>query len=207
MPIMAADAQTCEFLAQALLYPGGTFARKLAARAQALAGPPAWAQRMVRAFSAETLEDLQVEHVRLFVNAYGGAPCLPYESVYAEGQALGEVAQGLAALYAEWGVEDTGEMPDYAAVELAFAAQLARLQPVLPGEEERQRAGQAAAAFERVHLRAWLPVLGAGLQAAAELAFYRELGEALQAVFGAAAPRPRQERTNPGRDPDVDSAT
>jgi len=181
---VAAEPQVYEILAQALLYPDATFAAKMQVRAQALAVVAPWAQQMIEALDGEALEDLQTEHVRLFVNAYGGAPCLPYESVYAEGQVLGAVSQDVAALYAQWGVEETGEMPDHAAVELAFAAQLARLRQALAPGEDRDLAGQALAAFERDHLRAWLPRLAADLQAAADLAFYRTLGDGLQAVFG-----------------------
>lgn len=182
---MAAEPQVYELLAQALLYPDASFGAKMQARCQALFSVPAWAGALAEAVAGESLEDLQAEHIRLFVNAYGGAPCLPYESVYSEGRVLGETAQAAAFLYAQWGVEETGEMPDHAAVELAFAAQLARLRLVLEAGEDRELAEQALEAFERDHLRVWLPVLAADLQAAAELAFYRFLGVALRAVFGA----------------------
>jgi putative dimethyl sulfoxide reductase chaperone len=181
---VAAEPQVYEILAQALLYPDAAFAAKMQARAQALSVVPPWAHQMVDALSGAVLEDLQTEHVRLFVNAYGGAPCLPYESVYAERQVLGEVAQEVAALYAQWGLEETGEMPDHAAVELAFAAQLARLRQVLETGEDRDLARQTLEEFERDHLRAWLPGLAADLQGAADLAFYRAVGVALQAIFG-----------------------
>ncbi len=138
---------------------------------------------MTDALCSDALEDLQSEHVRLFVNTYGGAPCLPYESVYTEGRVLGEAAQEVMALYAHWGVQETSEMPDHAAVELAFAAQLARLQSLLAAEEERALARQALEKLERTHLRVWLPRLADGLLTAG-LPFYRALGVALQTVFG-----------------------
>jgi TorA maturation chaperone TorD len=180
---VAAEPEVYEILAQALLYPDAAFAAKMQARAQALSVVSPWAHQMVDALRGETLEDLQTEHVRLFVNAYGGAPCLPYESVYAERQVLGEVAQEVAALYAQWGVEETGEMPDHAAVELAFAAQLARLRQVIEAREDRELARQTLEEFEHDHLRAWLPGLAADLKSAAELTFYQAVGVALQAVF------------------------
>ena len=168
------------------------------ARVQALSVVPSWAQQLVDALRGAALEDLQTEHVRLFVNAYGGAPCLPYESVYAERQVLGEVAQEVAALYAQWGVEETGEMPDHAAVELAFAAQLARLRQVVEAREDHDLARQALDEFERDHLRAWLPGLAADLKSVAELTFYQALGFALQAVFGVteASNRARRQATS-----------
>jgi putative dimethyl sulfoxide reductase chaperone len=183
---MAAEPQVYEFLAQALLYPDAAFAAKVAVRACALPVRDSWACILAQALIDVAPDDLQVEHVRLFVNDYGGAPCLPYESVYVDRQVLGASARAVAALYAEWGVEETGEMPDYAPVELAFAAHLARLQAVLEDEAERQVAGRARDRFEREHLCAWLPALGANLVLNARLPFYRELGTALQAVFGAA---------------------
>jgi len=191
---VAAEPQVYEILAQALLYPDAAFAAKMQARAQALSVASPWAQQMVDALNGEALEDLQTEHVRLFVNAWGGSPCLPYESVYAERQVLGEVSQEVAALYAQWGVEETGEMPDHAAVELAFAAQLARLWHVVEEPEDRDLARQTLAEFERDHLRAWLPGLAADLKVAAELAFYQALGVALQAVFGVKAASVRARR-------------
>jgi putative dimethyl sulfoxide reductase chaperone len=181
---VAAEPEVYEILAQALLYPDAAFAAKMQARVQALSVAPPWAHEMIDVLSGAALEDLQTEHVRLFVNAYGGAPCLPYESVYAERQVLGEVAQEVAALYAQWGVEETGEMPDHAAVELAFAAQLARLRQVLEDREDRELARLTLEEFERDHLRTWLPGLAADLRAAAGLTFYQALGVALQTIFG-----------------------
>ncbi|MCX6031903.1 MAG: molecular chaperone TorD family protein [Chloroflexi bacterium] len=190
---MAAEPQVYEILAQALLYPDATFVARMQARDQALSVASPWAQQMVDALSGEALEDLQAEHVRLFVNAYGGAPCLPYESVYVEGRVLGEVAQEVAAFYAQWGVREASEMPDHAAVELAFAAQLARLRSLFEEGEERNLVRQALEEFERDHLRVWLPGLAADLQTA-DLAFYRALGVALQAIFGVKAAAGRSGR-------------
>jgi len=184
---VAAEPQVYELLAQAMLYPDAPFGAQMQARVGALPAASPWAAALIETLAGETLENLQAEHIRLFVNAYGGAPCLPYESVYAEGRVLGEVAQDVAALYAQWGVEETGEMPDHAAVELAFAAQLARLCAALEASEDRSLARQTLDAFEREHLRAWLPGLAADLQAAADLPFYRAVGAALGAVFGGSA--------------------
>lgn len=204
---MAAEPQVYELLAQALLYPDAAFAGKMQARFQALSVITSWAGQMLDALHGEALEDLQTEHVRLFINAWGGAPCPPYESVYADGQMWGEAAQAVIALYAQWGVEETGEMPDHAAVELAFAAQLARLRQILAPGEDRDLAEQVLAAFERDHLCAWLPRLAADLQVAADLAFYRALGGGLQAVFGAAAPSGRPRRSAAGPEQFVDPST
>ncbi len=84
-------------LAQALIYPDAALLRRMQARAAALSCPRSWAAALVDALDGAATEDLQTEHVRLFVNAYGGSPCLPYESVYAERRVLGEVAHEVAA--------------------------------------------------------------------------------------------------------------
>ena len=181
---MAAEPQVYELLAQALLYPDDSFVARVQARAAALSAPSPWAAAMLDALTSAATEDLQTEHVRLFINAYGGSPCLPYESVYAEGRVMGEVAHEVADLYTQWGLQETGEMPDHAAVELAFAAQLARLRLLPEIGEDRPLVRQALETFERDHLRAWLPTLAANLQAAAELPFYRTVGAALATVFG-----------------------
>lgn len=182
---MAAEPQVYELLAQALIYPDDTFAARIEARVQALSAQVPWAAAMTEALAGVPTVDLESEYVRLFINAYGGAPCLPYESVHAEGQVLGEVAQEVAEIYAEWGVHETAELPDHAAVELAFAAQLARLRLLPEAGDDRQIVQDAQEGFERDHLRAWLPALGTNLQTAAELAFYQKVGVALVAVFGA----------------------
>jgi TorA maturation chaperone TorD len=184
IPTVAAEPQVYELLAQALVYPDDTFAGRVEARATALSFATRWAAAMVDALAGTATEDLQTEHVRLFINDYGGSPCLPYESVYAEARLMGEAAKEVAELYAEWGVQETGELPDHAAVELAFAAQLARLRLLPEMDEDRQLVRDAQEAFERDHLRTWLPVLGANLQAAAELPFYQAVGAALTEVFG-----------------------
>ena len=191
---MAAEPQVYEFLAQALLYPDAAFADKMRARGHLLAGSPPWATAIVAALDEEPLVDLQAEHIRLFVNAYGGTPCLPYESVRLEGRVLGEAAHTVMALYNQWGVEQTGEMPDHAAVELAFAGQLARLLPAIESPEEQDLVREALDSFERDHLRSWLPGLAADLGDTAGLAFYRALGAALQEVFGPGAAVFRPER-------------
>ena len=191
---MAVEPQIYELLSQALVYPDEAFADRIQVRVQALSAPALWARDITASLSDVSLEDLQTEHVRLFVNAYGGSPCLPYESVYTEGRMLGEAAYGVAAVYAQWGVEETSEMADHAAVELAFAAQLARLGQLPEMEENRDLVRESLEAFERDHLRTWLPDLAAALRAAAALPFYRAVGDGLAAVFGAKDVRGRANR-------------
>jgi TorA maturation chaperone TorD len=188
---VAAESPVYELLAQALVYPDEGFAEKIEARIQALSVRTGWAAALAATSAGVPTGDLESEHVRLFINASGGAPCLPYESVHIEGQVLGEVAREVAEIYAEWGVQETGDMPDHAAVELAFAGQLARLRLLPEIGEDRQLVRQALEAFERDHLRTWLPALGTNLQDAAELPFYRAVGVALVEVFGAGRPASR----------------
>lgn len=191
---MAAEPQVYELLAQALIYPGEDFAARVLMRVDALSAETAWAEALAAALNGFSTDALQTEHTRLFVNAYGGAPCLPYESVYAEGRMLGEIAAEVAAFYADWGVHETAELPDHAAVELAFAAQLARLRQLPDIGENRDAVAEALEAFERAHLRTWLPALAADMQASAELSFYKATGSALAAVFGAGQARGRAGR-------------
>jgi putative dimethyl sulfoxide reductase chaperone len=170
MPVSPLDLY---FLSLCLLYPEPGLLPQLEEAAAATGAP--WAREMAALHAAEPLEALQVEHTRLFVVAAGGVPCPPYESAYVNGQLLAATA-AVAAIYADWGIEQALEMADYLPVELQFAAYLAEL---ARQGEERPEVEAARHHFEAEHLRPWLPRFAADLQEHARLVFYRQVGRRL----------------------------
>ncbi len=106
---------------------------------------------------ASAENDLCRAYTRLFLGP--GRPIAhPYESVYVEGQLLGEAAVQVAASYAEAGLRlsiSERELPDHVSVELAFMAYLAAQEESDPAVAEMWRQLQRQFLFE--HLARWLP--------------------------------------------------
>ncbi len=70
------------------------------------------------------LKELQIAYTGLFINRLGGAPALPYGSVYLEGEKrlVGESTRRVATAYDAEGlsVQEGDEPPDFLATELEF---------------------------------------------------------------------------------------
>lgn len=82
-----------------------------------------------KAFDLELpdLEDLQVEHTRLFINAYPKVIAPPYESFWREKEIYGETTIVIKKLYEVCGLDLSKkwhDLPDHIAAELAFLAYL-----------------------------------------------------------------------------------
>ncbi len=125
-----------------------------------------------------TLQVLQAEYVRLFINALPEVPCPPYGSVYLEGTLMGESTVRLRNLYARYGCQ-TEEMADHIAVELEFLALLAALNPDGPVREDYQ--------FVLDHLHRWTPAFLAKVEENDRLGFYRAASRYAQKILGAAS--------------------
>jgi TorA maturation chaperone TorD len=125
-----------------------------------------------------TLQALQAEYVRLFINALPEVPCPPYGSVYLEGTLMGESTVRLRHLYARYGCE-TDEMADHIAVELEFLALLAALSADGPVPEDYR--------FVLDHLQRWTPAFLAKVEENDRLGFYRAASRYAQKVLGAGA--------------------
>lgn len=164
MPNSAADYY---FLSLCLLYPQPEMVAQLRLPAEQ-AGP--WATEVVAAFEAPSLETLQVEHTRLFVNSADGAPCPPYQSAYVDGHLMSATTALVAAFYAEWGVAQALEVADYLPVVLQFTAWLMELAAQSAHPEPVH---QARRRFEAQHLHPWLARFAADLQAQTTLDCYR----------------------------------
>ena len=106
---------------------------------------------------SSTPKDLKRAYTRLFLGP--GRPIAhPYESVYVEGQLLGEAAVQVAESYAEAGLRlsmSECELPDHISLELAFMAYLAAQEEEDPATADLWRQFQHNFLFE--HLAHWLP--------------------------------------------------
>lgn len=123
-----------------------------------------------QAISDCTLEDLQAEYVRLFINGPGGVAAPPYASIYVQDSGLLR-QQGYdeaVALYNKAGLEATvtDESPDHISIELAFLALLLD-----------QQKYQAAGAFLQDHLCSWYPKFYARLMLAEPDPFYQLMAQ------------------------------
>ncbi len=76
------------------------------------------------ALSSVSLEELQAEYTRLFINAYPSVLCPPYESFYREGAVYGITSSEVEQVYLNSGLDYVfeGEPPDFLSVELDFLA-------------------------------------------------------------------------------------
>lgn len=118
-------------------------------------------------FSASlSLEPLQAEYVRLFINGLPETVCPPYGSYYLEGTLMGDSTATLRDLYADYGFY-TDEMPDHIAVELEFLA-LLYMAPKQEGSGE-------SIDFLLGHLRSWTPRFFKQVEMNDTVGFFRDL--------------------------------
>jgi len=127
-----------------------------------------------------SLGELRAEHARLFVGP-ADPPCLPYESVYRDGdddgpgQVLGPSTHDVVNWYQEYGMgldPDWSDLPDHLATELEFAAVLL----------DRGESG-ACERFLDEHPRQWFDDFASAVRASDPPAFYRELLETTAAAI------------------------
>jgi TorA maturation chaperone TorD len=148
------------------------------------------AAALADAFAATPLDDLRVDHARLFLGP-GEALARPYASIWLtrENQLMQEATIEVDRLYAEagFGVDDSVlELPDHVAVELEF------LYLLLFREAEHRRAGNAEALqattdlkrrFLDGHLGRWLGPFLLALHDGARTPFYESLAELTERVI------------------------
>jgi TorA maturation chaperone TorD len=169
-------------LAQGLAYPDPHFVRNLRTSIGKLglvfledpSLPLSAFMQELGKLAALPLDQVQGEHTRLFINAYPRVPCPPYESVYREGELLGDVADRVALEYCRWGLL-SGEHVDHAGAELEFLAFLLTL-----GTFESLA---AADRFLKEHVLRWMPTWAEDLVLASQLGFYRAAGELTASVL------------------------
>jgi putative dimethyl sulfoxide reductase chaperone len=174
----------CYYEPEAAFVEAGLFDSMAEAASHVDAELEALARRLGPAFEAQPLEDLLVDHTRLFLGPVQ-ALAQPYASVWlsAESQLMQAPALDVMALYAEAGFEVDGELkelPDHVAVELEF------LYLLLWRENEARAAGDASAlagveSIKRTlldqHLGRWLGPFLLAMHDGAQTAFYEALAE------------------------------
>jgi TorA maturation chaperone TorD len=126
------------------------------------------------------LEQLRVDHAKLFVGPYK-LLATPYGSVYLEnGKLMGDSTMQVKNLYSEEGLEFAiKETPDHVAVELEFMYFL-----INKTIEANDKAGlreegccpQKQRSFLAGHLGQWAPTFADKVKDAAQTQFYRTLG-------------------------------
>jgi TorA maturation chaperone TorD len=185
-----ARAKIYKSLAECYYLPGEATrrnARLLGRSLPAICHPAAEAvERMEAAMlSDEGLEDLAIDHARLFVGPFALlAP--PYGSVYLEGERrlMGDSTLAVSACYQEVGLEVAAgfnETPDHISAELEFMHFLVvrELEALAGGDRDRARYfRQKQSSFLESHLAAWIPVFTRAVEEQAQTRFYQDLAAA-----------------------------
>jgi len=149
------------------------------------------ARRMQVSVSCGSVEELRVEHARLFVGPHRViAP--PYGSVYLEEgrRVMGDSTLHALRAYEEAGLHldpDFKELPDHISVELEFVYYLTAkgAEAAAAGNaDESSRYDWAREAFLDQHLRRWVPPFCARIAERTEHDFYRDLAQCLTAFIG-----------------------
>jgi putative dimethyl sulfoxide reductase chaperone len=190
----AARADLCRYLAACYYIPDAAFGEERLFESMACAAAtldPALAtlaRRLGEAFARQPLDELLVDHTRLFLGPVQ-AIARPYASVWLSGADLlmQDSTMALLALYAEGGFElDEGffDLPDHVAAELEFLYLLihrdnvarwgGHLADQLAVQSLRQR-------FLHQHLGHWLGPFLLAMHDGAETAFYETLAELTEA--------------------------
>jgi TorA maturation chaperone TorD len=188
--VAAAREDLCRYLAGCYYEPGPEFAEErlfesmLAAAKRIDPEGADHAQRLGRAFAADSLQDLLVDYTRLFLGA-PQALAKPYSSVWLtdEPELMQDSAMALPKLYEQGGFEidpEFRDLPDHVAVELEFLYLLTHQQnrAVASGDDQVLQAVEVLrTAFLIGHLGRWLGPFILAVHNHAQCDFYRELAE------------------------------
>lgn len=114
--------------------------------------------------SKDILEDLQVEHTRLFINGVPHVAAPPYGSVYLEKTLRGKYSDNILAYYRSFGYDLTEEadLPDSLIHQLEFLSFLA---------EDQNRDGEEE--FLARFFLPWYPIFASRVKEEAQHPFYR----------------------------------
>jgi ferredoxin len=115
------------------------------------------AANALKEVQAATLAIRSQEYERLFVGL-AQPPIWLYEACYIDGRILGASSFAVSAIYEHYGLEVEGsELPDHAAVELAFLAHLLHQQNRSTETPDSKIFRSARTAFIKEHAGLWLP--------------------------------------------------
>ncbi|WP_294945315.1 molecular chaperone [Sulfurivirga sp.] len=120
------------------------------------------------------LSDWQAEHTRLFITGRPHTECSPFESVWREGQMVGESAMALKRLYEAFGFVPDAQLPaDFLGSELACLAH------ALTYHADREELLMELLE----HLHAWVPKFAKAVRIHTDLALYRDWARRLERLF------------------------
>jgi len=158
------------FLSQAFSYPEKDSIKESIKTLSLLASDLGYSIEQPELLEGDSLQDMQVEYVRLFINAADGIFAPPYASIYVNGAGILRQQGYDEALsyYSEAGVEPVAdnESPDHIAHELGFVGLL------LDKEQD-----DILDRFLEKHLLQWYPAFLQRLQDASPRPFYSVLGQ------------------------------
>jgi len=124
----------------------------------------------------ELLEDLACEYTSLFIMP-GDVP--PYESVYIEGQLMGEVTSRVKSFYYRYGLSPSSNIfPDHIGVELEFMSALKRKEAELwekGGGRLVEKVLDLEKEFLSEHLGKWGPIFCEEVSKKSRHPFYQEM--------------------------------
>ena len=111
------------------------------------------------------IENLQVEHTRLFINGIPHVAAPPYASVYLgnEGQLYGKHAEKTKEYYRQWGLEPvrSEDPPDHIVQELEFLALV------------HQESQEGEEVFLKKFFRPWFPIFAERVLESVQQPFYQ----------------------------------
>jgi len=174
------QARIFRFFSLAFAYPNQAFLPELKKALGAIAGLKIELEALPPAFEKETMERLQAEYTRLFINGYPTTPCAPYESVYREKRMLGKASMEVQAMYQEWGMSAQTSLTDHLATEFEFMAFLCSAATL---EDMAADAKTALQVFLSEHIEKWIPKFSNDLQENAKVEAYKLLGQILEKMI------------------------
>jgi TorA maturation chaperone TorD len=120
------------------------------------------------------LEHWQAEHTRLFVSGHPKTPCMPFESVWTEGQMMGEAVMRMSQWYSDAGFTVETELPfDFLGTELQFLAFMI----------ENHREQEEHIADLLIVLQEWIPKFATAVKIHADLLLYKDWANRLEKLF------------------------
>jgi TorA maturation chaperone TorD len=122
------------------------------------------------------LTDWQAEHTTLFVSGHPKTHCMPFESVWMEGQMMGEAVMRMSELYQVAGFEISEDLPaDFLGTELQFLAYLI----------EHHREQEELMHEVLINMNTWIPKFTTAVRIHAELLLYKDWAKRLEVLFSA----------------------
>lgn len=195
LPSDLARQDICRFLAACFYEPTADFVEadlfgSLKAVADALDPElrPA-VERLEKAFAADDLQTLLVDHTRLFIGP-SRPLAIPYGSFWLAGDTslMHDPAFSVTGFYDEGGFEldeSFRDLPDHVAVELEFLYVLffGYHQALLAGDDTGARERRALRQrFLEAHLGKWVPAFAAAIREHAKTGFYQALADLTERV-------------------------